>query len=136
MSPFYLISGGSVRAREKLTRTLNWLGTVLDSPDYSYRAAMPRARAPFPHPSVDPVHTPSCLLSSSSVLLRTHTREQRVTRLGASACKNCNLEKLRFAWQIARKILQKSVCGFSNGNWSCLDIFFYRFEKNQFIVNK
>lgn len=70
------------RAREeRLTRTLNWLGTVLDSPDYSYRAAMPRARAPFSHPSDDPVRTPfaSCSFSSSSSSsssrVRTHTRE-------------------------------------------------------------
>lgn len=42
---------GRPRAREA---RLNWLGTVLDSPDYSYRAAMPRARAPFPHPTDAP----------------------------------------------------------------------------------
>jgi len=63
------------RARGLCAR-LNWLGTVLDSPDYSYRAAMPRARAPFPHSSDDPVPTPPSLLLVLFLfrLIRTHTR--------------------------------------------------------------
>lgn len=63
-----------VRARGLCAR-LNWLGTVLDSPDYSYRAAMPRARAPFPHPSDDPVSTPPSPLFILFLfrLIRTHT---------------------------------------------------------------
>lgn len=74
-----------VRKRERLTRVrLNWLGTVLDSPDYSYRAAMPRARASFPHPSDDPVSTPPLplLLLFLFRRIRTHTRAQTAhTRL-------------------------------------------------------
>lgn len=65
---------GVVRARGLCAR-LNWLGTVLDSPDYSYRAAMPRARAPFPHSSDDPVSTPPSPLFVLFLfrLIRTHT---------------------------------------------------------------
>lgn len=77
------------RARGLCAR-LNWLGTVLDSPDYSYRAAMPRARAPFPHPSDDPVPTPPSPLLVLFLfrLIRTHTRARTAhTRL--TSCSLC-----------------------------------------------
>lgn len=76
--------GEEVARARGLCACLNWLGTVLDIPDYSYRAAMPRARAPFPHSSDDPVPTPPSPLLVLFLfrLIRTHTRARTAhTRL-------------------------------------------------------
>lgn len=108
-----LFPAEGIRTRERLTRVrLNWLGTVLDSPDYSYRAAMPRARASFPHPSDDPVLAPPfpLLLLFLFCRIRTHAHAQTAhTRLitnraradtreciARNRCENCQISEKFF----------------------------------------
>lgn len=70
-SPFCSVSGGCSSA------PLNRCGTVLDSPDYSYRAAMPRARASFPHPSLPRPSTSPFLFLVLFLFREAHAPQER-----------------------------------------------------------
>lgn len=99
-----LFPAEDVRECERLTRVrLNWLGTVLDSPDYSYRAAMPRARASFPHPFDDPVLTPPLplLLLFLFRWIRTHTYEWRIRDLRAVNMRMRCTKEISAYWKLS-----------------------------------
>lgn len=103
--------GEEVARARGLCARLNWLGTVLDIPDYSYRAAMPRARAPFPHPSDHPVPTPPSPLLVLFLfrLIRTHTRAWTAhTRLTSrSLCAEICIYKTTVFVEIFSQIFRK-----------------------------